>query len=150
MAMKEEIYKEVGANYRFFLGWRHALVAGYLIVLGAALSLCISAFKDAREIVWLIPIGICPIGVIFWAIEVRTRDLYHTAINAGKDLEVPENGFYAHLAGEVVQTRNKSPLVLLLTECKLTQAAALNGLFLGGSLLLLLLSIYLFGKYGPA
>ena len=150
MAMKEEIYKEVGTNYRFFLGWRHALVAGYVIVLGAAFSLLLSAFKDAKEIVWVIPLCVFPIGIIFWAIERRTRDLYHSAITAGKNLEAPDVGFYSHLGTEVVQTAGTSPLVLLIKKGKLTQAAALDILFLGGSLLLLCLSIYLFGQYGPA
>lgn len=150
MALKEEIYKEVGTNYRFFLGWRHALIAGYLIGLGAVLSLCISAFKDAKEIVWLIPFCASPIGIIFWAIEVRTRDLYHSAIKAGQALEVSEKGFYTHLADGVVQAPNSSPFTLLLKHGQLTQAASLNALFFGGSLLLLFLSIYLFSKYGSA
>ena len=149
MAMKEEIYKEVGTNYRFFLGWRHALVAGYLIVLGASLSLCISAFKDAKEIVWIIPLCIFPIGFIFRAIEKRTRDLYHSAINAGKDLEAPEKGFYTHL-DDVVQPPNMSPFFLWIKKGRFTQALALDFLFFGGALLLFVLTIYLWCKYGTA
>jgi hypothetical protein len=136
--MKEELYKEVGINYRFFLGWRHAALAGYFIVFGAVLSLCISAFKDARPIVWLIPLCASPIGVCLWAVDKRTRSLYHAAMRAGKDLEAPEKGFYSLLSDEVALPPGVSAFT------KVTQTAALNIVFIGGSLALLVISIILF------
>jgi hypothetical protein len=137
MAMKEDIYKEVGTNYRFFLGWRQAAFAGYLVVVGAVMSLSISAFKDARAIAWIIPLCASPIGVLLWIVEVRTRALYHATIRAGKDLEAPEKGFYTRLADEVVLAPGTSPFE------SLTQSAALNLLFLGGSVAMLMFSVAL-------
>lgn len=144
MAMKEELYKEIGTNYRFFLGWRHAAFAGYLIVLGAVLSICMTAFKDARSILWVIPLCATPVGVFLWAIDVRTRSLYHTAMRAGRDLEAPEKGFYTRLSDEVALAPGTSPFK------RVTQSAALNLLFLGGSLVMLLLSLGLFIAYSRA
>lgn len=138
MAMKEELYKEVGINYRFFLGWRHAALAGYFIVFGAVVSLCISAFKDARFMVWLIPFCASPVGICLWAVDKRTRTLYHAAMRAGKNLEAPEKGFYSILSDEVAL----APEVSAFT--KVTQTAALNIVFIGGSVALLVTSIVLF------
>ena len=141
MAMKEELYKEVGANYRFFLPWRHAAFAGNLLALGGALSLCISAYKDAREIMWLIPLCASPVGILLWIIDVRTRTLYHEALRAGKDLEAPDKGFYARL-NDVALPPEKSPF------SKLTQSAALNVSFIGASVLLVGFSILFYWKCG--
>jgi len=44
--VKDKLYEEVGANYRFFLAWRHAAFAGNLVVLYGVFSLCVSASKD--------------------------------------------------------------------------------------------------------
>jgi len=142
MAMKEELYKEVGTNYRFFLGWRHAASAGNLLALGGALSLCISAYKDAPKMMWLIPLCASPVGVLLWIIDVRTRSLYHAAMRAGKDLESPDRGFYTRLADEVALPAGSSPFT------KLTQSAALNVSFIGSSVLLVGLSILFYCKYG--
>jgi hypothetical protein len=142
MALHEELYKEVGSNYRFFLGWRHATFAGYLIVLGAVVSFCISAYKDAVEILWLVPLCASPIGVLLWAVDFRTRSLYHAAMRAGKELEAPTKGFYTLLADEVALAPGTSPFR------QVTQSAALNILFLGGSLLLAALSVLFYCQYG--
>ena len=85
--MKEKIYEEIGNNYRFFLCWRHAAFAGNLIVLGAILSFSVSAFKDAKELMWFIPLIASPVGFLLWVIDVRNRSLYHTANRVGKELE---------------------------------------------------------------
>jgi hypothetical protein len=105
MALKAEIYKEAGVNYRFFLGWRHASAAGYLVILGAVVSLGISAFKDAKELLWLIPLCAAPVGVVLWLVDLRTRDAYHAAVRAGKGLEAPERGFFTVLDEDVVIPR---------------------------------------------
>jgi hypothetical protein len=141
MALDEELYKEVGSNYRFFLGWRHATFAGYLIVLGAVVSFCVSAYKDAAEVLWLVPLGASPIGFLLWAVDVRTRGLYHAAIRAGKELEQATKGFYTHLADEVALPLGTSPFR------QVTQSAALNILFLGGSVSLVALSALFYCKY---
>ena len=83
----EDIYKEIGTNYRFFLNWRHGLLAGYLAVL-AALSLGFSwIYTSAHYLLWIIfAIGII-ISFLFWALEYRNRDLYRTCMNVGEKCE---------------------------------------------------------------
>lgn len=143
--MKEKIYEEVGNNYRFFLRWRHAALAGNMVVLGAVLSFSISAYKDAKELMWIIPLLASPMGLLLWVIDVRTRSLYHTANRAGKEIEDSESvsGFYSKLISDAVALpKNDS------TFSKLTQSLALNVLFLGSSALLLFLSTFFFVKWG--
>ncbi len=131
--MKEKIYEEVGNNYRFFLRWRHAALAGNMIVLGAILSFSISAFKDAKELMWIIPLLASPIGLLLWVIDVRNRSLYHAANRAGKEIEDSEgvSGFYSKLISEDVALPKGSSVF-----SKWTQSLALNFLFLGSSALL--------------
>jgi len=143
--MKEKIYEEVGNNYRFFLKWRHAAFAGNLIVLGAILSFSVSAFKDAKELMWVIPLVASPVGFLLWIIDKRNRSLYHAANRAGKEIEEKEgvSGFYSKLINEnVALPKEKS------AYSQLTQSLALDLLFLGSSMLLILLSIYFYVKWG--
>lgn len=114
--------------------------AGYLIVLGAVVSFSVSAYKDATEFLWLVPLCASPIGVLLWMVDVRTRGLSHAARQAGKDLEAPTKGFYT-LLDEVALPPGTSPFR------QVTQSAALNILFLGGSLLLLALSVIFYCEY---
>jgi hypothetical protein len=83
----EELYKEVGTNYRYFLSWRHRLLAGYFVIL-AALSIAFSwLYKKAHSLLWVtFSFGII-ITVVFWALEYRNRDLYHACQNTGEQLE---------------------------------------------------------------
>jgi hypothetical protein len=140
--MKEKMYEEVGTNYRFFLKWRHAALAGNLLVLGAVFSGCISALKDAKEILWLIPLCASPVGILLWIIDVRTRDLYHATIDAGKELEDGVKGFYTRLADNVRVPAGKSGF------SQLTQSLALNVCFIGSPLLLLALSAFFARRFG--
>src|SRR3990170_1739505 len=95
--MDEKKYEEVGHAYRFFLGFRHAAFAGNLVVLYGVVSLWMSAPKEAPWAVWAIPLAASPIGVLLWWIDVRTRDLYHAAMRAGKSLEGEGGGLYTNL-----------------------------------------------------
>ena len=122
-------YEEVGNVYRFFLGWRHASFAGNLLVMYGAASLTLLAYKDARSLAWLVPLAASPIGVLFWWIDVRTRDLYHAAIAAGKALEGDGSGFYHQLA-DVAVPRGSSVF------SRATQSGALSVFFLGSSAVL--------------
>jgi len=128
--MEEKRYEETGNNYRFFLGWRHASLVGILVVLYGVASLCIAAYENARPLVWVIPIAASPVGIIFWLIDKRTRDLYHAAIAAGKELEGETGGFFTRLQAEVALPPNTSPF------SKLSQTGILNATFIGSSILL--------------
>ncbi len=137
--MKDELYKEIGANYRFFLGWRHASFAGNLIILYGVITLCISTYKSEPKWAFLIPLLASPIGVLLWMIDVRTRTLYHAAIQAGKELEGSDGGFYTKL-NEVVLPLGTSSFK------KITQTGALNVYFLGFSTVLFICAIVPFLK----
>ena len=143
--MKEKIYEEVGNNYRFFLRWRHAALAGNMIVLGAILSFSVSAFKDAKELMWIIPLLASPMGILLWIIDVRNRSLYHAANRAGKEIEDSEgvSGFYSKLISENVALPESTSVF-----SRWTQSLALNCLFLGSSIILLLLSVFFYIKWG--
>jgi hypothetical protein len=123
--MPDKKYEETGNNYRFFLGWRHAAFAGNLIIIYGAMSLTLSTYKDSASLAWLIPGLASPVGILLWMIDVRTRDLYHAAIEAGKKLEGNDGGFYTQLADKVKVPVGTSPFN------KNTQSGALNILFLG-------------------
>jgi hypothetical protein len=135
--MDDKRYEEIGTNYRFFLGWRHASFAGDLVIIYGVLSLTLSIYKDMPSIAWIIPAIGCPVGVLLWIIDVRTRELYHAAIRAGKDLEGMEGGFFTQLS-IVAVPKGSSPFK------KKTQSAALNLLFIGSSVFLFILAIGLF------
>jgi hypothetical protein len=141
--MKEKIYEEIGNNYRFFLRWRHAAFAGNLIVLGAVLSFSTTAYKDAKDLMWIIPLVASPVGFLLWVIDVRTRSLYHAATHAGKELEGDISGFYSKLINEGVALPPGTSVF-----SRLTQSLALNLLFLGSSFVLLALSLLFYIKWG--
>jgi len=133
--MEVKKYEEIGSNYRFFLGWRHAAFAGILVVLFGVLSLTFTIYKETPSLAFVIPFIASPIGILLYFIDKRTRDLYHAAIRAGKFLE-GGGGFYTELSKDLVP-KGKSPFI------KITQSAALDLLFIGSSLALIALSLYL-------
>jgi hypothetical protein len=143
--IKEKIYEEIGNNYRFFLKWRHAAFAGNMIVLGAILSFSVSAFKDAKELMWIIPLVASPVGLLLWIIDKRNRSLYHIVNRAGKEIEDSEgvSGFYSKLISEgVALPKDKS------AYSQLTQSLALELFFFGSSIMLILLSLFFYIKWG--
>jgi hypothetical protein len=139
--LDDDRYKEVGTIYRFFLSWRHASFAGNLVVVWATLSLCITAYKEAQKILWIIPLTATPIGILFWMIDKRTRDLYHAAIDAGVKLE-KEGGFFTQLCESVRIPKGKSAFG------KVTQTAALNIFFIGSSVFFFILAVIFYVKFG--
>jgi hypothetical protein len=158
----EKIYEEVGANYRFFLGWRHAAFAGYIVVVGAAISFTMSTLKDSPSLAFIIPLGTCPIGFLLWCIDVRNRSLYAAVNRAGARLEGPSGGSYTNLANSALPSSSIPILSGLMApisvikrwfprlkkycpclEGQLSHSFALTALFNGGSIALLWLGLRL-------
>ena len=137
--MDDKRYEEIGTNYRFFLGWRHAAFAGHLVILYGILSLTFSVYGQSPAKAWLVPAFGSPIGILLWIVDVRTRDLYHAAIRAGKSIEGKRGGFYTQLTGIVVS--KGTPRLK-----RLTQSLALDILFWGSSIGLLFLAAALYAK----
>jgi hypothetical protein len=109
--IQKEIYAEIGTNYRFFLNWRHALFAGYLLVLyaliNAYLRLSESSQGDLNYVVF--SIGLL-LSVCFWGLEIRIRDLYRACTRAGHKLEnlASESGIYTELDNQDLINRTIS------------------------------------------
>jgi|ERR1043166_798321 hypothetical protein len=136
--MKEKLYEEVGAVYRFFLAWRHAALAGIVMIVGGAISLTASIYKESPELSFIVPLFACPFGFVLWMIDLRTRDLYHAAIRAGKNLEGEDKGFFSALSDGVALKKEESVF------SRTTQSGALNIIFWAASIGLVLLAGGLF------
>ena len=134
--MKEKIYEEVGANYRFFLTWRHATVAGYFVIMYGIITLTISIYKDAPKLAGIVPFLGAFIGWGFWLIDRRTQEIYHAAIRAGKELEGFRGGFYSQVS-KIILPPGSSPFK------KNSHSGIIKVLFIGSSILLFILAIIL-------
>jgi len=134
----DERYKEPGPNYRFFLTWRHAVFAANLVVLYGIGSLCISAYKDAKPMMWLIPLFGSPIGAFLWMIDYRTRDIYRSLVKEGKRLEVPGGGPYTALEDILINDETAKIKKIF------SQSIALNFFLIGSSVFLFALGWFFF------
>src|SRR3954469_18628153 len=91
-------YEESGRVHRYFLNWRHAAFAGYFAILYGFASTAEKIWKEAPGVLpWLL-LGAGFVGIGFLFIDLRTRELYYAAIEAGKAIESGEKGtLYARL-----------------------------------------------------
>jgi hypothetical protein len=134
--MKDKLYEEVGTSYRFFLNWRHASAAGYIVVLGGVMSFCLTAYKDARPLLWIVPLFGTPFGIFFWIVDRRIRSLFQTAVRAGRTLEGEQGGFFTEQEKiGTVPGLDRYPRFL-------THSSALSILYIGSSVALIGLSLY--------
>jgi len=134
--MKEKLYEEIAANYRFFLNWRHASFAGHMVILGAVVSFSIGAYKDAKPLLWLIPLAGAPFGVFFCIVDTRIQKIFQCAIEAGRKLEGELGGYFSEQAEiGTVPIRDKCPMLF-------THTMALRIVYLGSTLTLMALSLY--------
>ena len=83
----KDAYDEIGTNYRFFLTWRHGLLAGYLAII-AGLSVAFSwLYKEAPALLWIVFAAGFAVTLLFWVLEYRNRDLYRACQESGKICE---------------------------------------------------------------
>ena len=52
----KDLYEEIGKTYRYFLNWRHALFAGYLVSLYALSNGFAWLVDNEYNETWLVPI----------------------------------------------------------------------------------------------
>jgi hypothetical protein len=100
----KDVYAEIGTNYRYFLSWRHGLFAGYLATLAAVAIGFSWLYKEAaRWALWMpFAAGLVLTG-LFWALEYRTRDLFHACQESGISCEtgLPAGvGLFTRLRGK--------------------------------------------------
>jgi hypothetical protein len=143
--MKEKAYNEIGPNYRFFLAWRHAALAGGLVILWGACSLLTTAYEKRLLIAWLIPLLASLASFCLWLADRRTRQIYRSLTDAGKALEGSEPGPYHALTDIGIPKdalwfpQKDKPL------CKIfSQSFALDCFFLGSTIVLLFVAVFLF------
>jgi len=96
----KDIYFENGVNYRYFLNWRHALLAGYLVilfVLARAYAWLIE--NNQPNLVWIVFGSSLFVTICLWGIEYRIRDLYRACTITGHEIEkvLMLNGIYTRL-----------------------------------------------------
>lgn len=137
--MRESIYEQIGANYRFFLGWRHASFVGDLAAVYAALSLSAAMLEKKLNLVGLVPILAACVPVLLFFSERVIRNLYGDAVRAGMSLEQAEGvqGFYT-----LVHKRMLPP-----GECefkKITHAAVLDFLYVASAAGMVVYGVFLF------
>jgi len=135
--MDEKRYEQVGTNYRFFLKWRHASFAGYIVILGAIVSFSIAAYKDALPLLWLVPLTGVPFGIFFWIVDIRIQKVFQSAIEAGRKLEGEQGGYFSEQAniGTIPKRDSNYPVVF-------SHTAALRTIYLAFTLLLIGVSAY--------
>ncbi len=103
----KDVYEEIGKTYRYFLNWRHAAFAGYILILYTLLS----QYFGGEEItiqhfaLW----GVIVLTGIFWMVEYRIRDLYKACTSKGAMIEkrnkLDSIGIYSQLESGAL--RNK-------------------------------------------
>jgi hypothetical protein len=95
----KDIYDEIGTNYRYFLNWRHALFAGYLVILFTLANAYSWLTENDSANVWIIYLVGLLITFCFWGLEYRVRDLYQACTKAGCEMERAVNmtGVYTEL-----------------------------------------------------
>jgi hypothetical protein len=111
----KDIYEEIGRNYRYFLNWRHALFAGYLLILYIASTFYTESSDNLFFQRLCLGVTIL-ISLVFWVIEIRIRDLYRACTEAGESLEkmtadkkdALSYGIYAKLNSDALRNKNFS------------------------------------------
>ena len=120
--MEKVTYTETGINYRYFLGWRHKLLAGYLVaVAGLAVGFSWSLTHiETKQNSWIILILGSFISLVFWRLDYRNRDLYHACQSAGAKMEM-KNGL---IEGQGIYT------ALVKSSSNLSHSVVLNIMFM--------------------
>lgn len=140
MIEKNEKYAQVAASYRFFLGWRLGVLAGYIAIVCAALSLFSSFLTSAPAGASWLMLVVSPVGILFYLFDAKNREMIYVALEAGRKLE-EGSGIYTDLDGVHARTSGD--------PCDLNTLNSLMApsVFLGGSLIVLLIGIGSFVRH---
>lgn len=133
----KDTYSEVGTNYRFFLTWRHKLLAGFLVTIAGLAAGFSWAFtnQELKSISWVILLLGILITAVFWALDFRNRALYRACQNVGHEIEksMEANQVDKYLYGNISKK----------TDSIITHSFALNLMF-GITIILLIIGIIVF------
>lgn len=86
---RKAAYEEAGRAHRYLLSWRHAAFAGYFAILYGVISL-IDKLTSTPTLLALVLVVTSFVGVGLFFIDVRTRELYNRAVQAGRAIELGE------------------------------------------------------------
>jgi hypothetical protein len=132
-----DAYKAIGVNYRYFLTWRHQLLAGYLTLV-AALGIAFSWLNCYQEdLIWVPFIAGLMMTLLFWALDVRNRDLYHACQRSGMECErgLPKGvGLFTRLHDEAPDDNDDRKK----RSARITHSRAMDTLFALMGLLMLI------------
>jgi hypothetical protein len=122
----QEVYVEIGVNYRYFLTWRQRIFAGYLAVLGALSVAGGWMLKDAPQFLWLFPVTGLLLTLVFWILERRNRELYGVCINRGAACEagLGDMGVYSGIRQRPQRVTQSAALDLLFAGAAIAFVAA--------------------------
>jgi hypothetical protein len=96
----KDVYEEIGRNYRFFLNWRYALIAGHLISLGFFAKILFQLWEQDQFVFLFLAFAVLFfLTKFFYELENRNRDLYHYCTEQGKTIEtkIEIEGIYSKL-----------------------------------------------------
>jgi hypothetical protein len=115
------LYEENGTVFRFYLTWRHQLLAGYFAVL-AAVTLGIQwSLIHAPGTTAVAPFVGAALSALFWALDHRNRMLYRDASKTGVELEsrlgFAETGYYGRYKEPKGLIRHTFMLALFYIGC---------------------------------
>ena len=122
----QDVYIEIGVNYRYFLTWRQRIFAGYLAVLGVLSVAAGWMLKDAPHLLWLFSITGLLLTLVFWTIERRNRELYGVCISRGAVCEagLGDMGVYSGLRQRPQRVTQSAALDLLFAGAAIAFVAA--------------------------
>ena len=87
---RQLVYNNAAELHRYFLTWRHQLLAGYLAVI-AALSLAFSWAhsqpQNCRPWIAIVAFFAVILTAFFWVLEFRNRQLYRGCQNVAQNIE---------------------------------------------------------------
>ena len=113
---QNNMYDEIGRNYRFFLNWRYVLLAGFFVSLGFFSKALLQAYdcnsiqyqdQLRTKVVIILYIAILVFTIFFFLLEKRNRDLYHYCTQQGEAFEQNQNieGIYTKLNASLTDSK---------------------------------------------
>jgi hypothetical protein len=84
------VYDKVAEHHKYYLSWRHYLLAGYFVVIAFLFYASFYLIENRQpyaKFAFLIPIVISIVSRFFLLMDKRNMDLYHVCQNVGKRVE---------------------------------------------------------------
>jgi len=97
----DDVYKEIGTNYRHFASWRQKIFAGYLTII-AAMSIAFWTIRD-HSMARVILVAAIVVSIVFLLLDRRNWEITNACLEAGvsceSQIDAPFRGCYSSLSG---------------------------------------------------